>query len=401
MKNKLFFVTLFASILCVSQPIWAVTDSAKRTLLRMVGDTISFSANLEIFVSLNDVRYADIDTIWIKKIKNKSKAIDGKHFYTRQEIVRKEYIIGKQFYVLDVREQKRLYSPENIDVYLLDIESKKIIIWSYKGFENSYTRIISKKLNRNSLSPDDDLYYYNNQQYAKDDYRGYTQVKCVESISYYQADDFLTEKTLMTLVDFLGGNQYNCSDKNMVISAPEFAQRKIRTLQKLKSEGEYTFVLSKIEKPKNQSIRYGEFQEIASKYLYEDNVISILWFGTREEFVFLLKNNSDNSLKIVWDEASFINENNGASRIVHKGVNKARLNEMQPPTVVPKGTELNDIIVPVDRIDKNLIDSIGKHNPERDGQNVKVLLPVEIKGVVNEYIFTFDLVWKYKYPELQ
>lgn len=115
----------------------------------------------------------------------------------------------------------------------------------------------------------------------------------------------------------------------------------------------------------------------------------------------IYKNNSESSLKVVWDEAAFVNENNESGRIIHKGVAKGNANESQTPTVVLKGTELSDLIAPVDRLDNWLIPHIGVQDPKMNGKTVKILLPIEIKGVVNEYIFTFDIVWRYAYPKLQ
>ena len=42
-----------------------------------------------------------------------------------------------------------------------------------------------------------------------------------------------------------------------------------------------------------------------------------------------------------------------------------------------------------------------RYDPSLEGAYVKVLLPIEIQGVINEYIFTFEMHWEYDYPDLQ
>ena len=52
-----------------------------------------------------------------------------------------------------------------------------------------------------------------------------------------------------------------------------------------------------------------------SKFTYKDNVIDIMIFADRSNFNFVLQNISESSIKIVWDEAVFVNFD--ASRNYH------------------------------------------------------------------------------------
>ena len=51
------------------------------------------------------------------------------------------------------------------------------------------------------------------------------------------------------------------------------------------------------------------------------------------------------------------------------------------------------------------IRNFGQRVSESDinvvGKTIKVLLPIEIAGVVNEYVFCFTIGWKFTYPEYQ
>ena len=63
-------------------------------------------------------------------------------------------------------------------------------------------------------------------------------------------------------------------------------------------------------------------------FFYEDNIISILIMGGKKQFEFSLTNKMTNSIKIVWDEASLVDENNMVSKVVHKGVKYINTQEM-------------------------------------------------------------------------
>jgi hypothetical protein len=125
-----------------------------------------------------------------------------------------------------------------------------------------------------------------------------------------------------------------------------------------------------------------------------------------KECNFVLKNKSNNTIKVVWDDVSFIDENNLASKIFHNGVRYIDANNSQPSTSIPKGAELVDLLAPTNKIRnyngwyrENLINHNNMFNSNLVGRYLKILLPIEVKGVVNEYEFTFKINWKYSNPE--
>ena len=77
--------------------------------------------------------------------------------------------------------------------------------------------------------------------------------------------------------------------------------------------GLYIFNLTEVERPQSASERYGE-QKIINfnngngiSYTYEDELIRIVWFPSSTAFSFILENKSDYSIKIIWDDASYVN----------------------------------------------------------------------------------------------
>lgn len=178
-------------------------------------------------------------------------------------------------------------------------------------------------------------------------------------------------------------------------------------------QGFYNVGLQEVERPENTKERYGEskivnFQEEGkTKYSYEDEMIKIVWLPLSTQFAFTLQNKTDHSIKIIWDEAVYVNENSSSGRIMHSGVKYIDRNNSQPPTVVVKNANIDDMIVPTDKV--TYISGVGWSTnpmfPNRAmtqeelnilsqgyiGKTVQVLLPLQIEDTVNEYIFSFKV----------
>lgn len=107
-----------------------------------------------------------------------------------------------------------------------------------------------------------------------------------------------------------------------------------------------------------------------------------------------MENKSDNSIKIIWDEAVYIDEDNSSLRVIHSGVKYVDGEKAQPLTVIAKKTKINDLVTPVDNIyysdgswGKLPLFSVQKSA----GKTVKILLPIQIQETINEYIFSFKI----------
>lgn len=173
--------------------------------------------------------------------------------------------------------------------------------------------------------------------------------------------------------------------------------------------GSYYSVLSKVEKPADDSIRYGESTVIedegVSKYSYVDNVLSIIIFGTSEKFSFVLRNLSDNSIKVVWNEAVFVDMDGATSKIMHAGTKYSQRDGDQPASVIIKGAKLEDVATPTANVYYSelfkewMTRSMFPKEPGLSG-TVRLMLPIQIKDTINEYIFEFDINYSYNHPEL-
>lgn len=181
-------------------------------------------------------------------------------------------------------------------------------------------------------------------------------------------------------------------------------------------KGKYVSLLSNVEKPANPEIRYGETtvipsEDAVSKFSYKDNVIDILIFGVRDGFDFVLQNISGSTIKIIWDEAVFVNFDGSTEKVMHKGTKYAERNESQPPTTIIKNAKWEDSVTPTNLVyyyestNKYLKSGWQTHSlyPREKGLEpgqVMLMLPIQIKDVVNEYIFVFDVKYVFENPEL-
>ncbi len=185
---------------------------------------------------------------------------------------------------------------------------------------------------------------------------------------------------------------------------------KVRSIFTEAKSGRYIAKLSSVEKPSNPEIRYGgkslsSQDNGISKFLYEDNVISIIIFATPSQFSFELKNVSDNTLKIIWDEAVIVDVEGSSNKVMHKGIKYSARNESQPASTIIKGSSLDDLAAPTDKVYYSEYakewrnGSMFPSKPELTDKKLTLMLPIQIKDVINEYIFVFDLEYVKNHPE--
>ncbi len=65
---------------------------------------------------------------------------------------------------------------------------------------------------------------------------------------------------------------------------------------------------------------------------------------------FFLVNKSNEVVRIIWDESSFIEGTGQSSKVFHNGVTIKDRSQSLPPSVVPPGANLSESIVPNDRV---------------------------------------------------
>ena len=184
-------------------------------------------------------------------------------------------------------------------------------------------------------------------------------------------------------------------------------------------KGSYKTALVKVEKPEDTTNRYGETKTIqdagVDKFSYNDSIIDITIFGTKEQFNFTLKNISNHSLKLIWNEAAFVGLDGATSKIMHVGTKYSQRESDQPATVIIKGAKIEDLATPTANVYYDEGYKIGystygngwktksmlpQEYKGKEAGGIRLMLPIQVKDVVNEYTFVFRVYYTYDHPEL-
>ena len=177
----------------------------------------------------------------------------------------------------------------------------------------------------------------------------------------------------------------------------------------------YSVGLSSVESPADAKQQFGETkvvtfnEEGVSKYRYEDDYINIVWYVGLKQFNFTLNNKSGHSLKINWDDISFVDTEGQVGRVMHSGVKYSERNNSQPATTVPKGASISDILLPTENVyfvsgqyggwRENYLLPCVYQTPEAFnagasslvGKTMTIMMPIMIENVQNDYTFTFNI----------
>ena len=177
----------------------------------------------------------------------------------------------------------------------------------------------------------------------------------------------------------------------------------------------YNVGLSEVESPADAKQQFGETKVLTvdedgiSKYRFEDDYIDILWTVSSKQFNFTLRNKSGHTLKINWDDISYVDINGQVGRVMHSGVKYIDRNESQPSSTVPKGASISDILLPTDNVyyvsgqyggwkEKYLFPRVYNSQeefkagaPKMVGKTMTIMMPIMIENVQNDYTFTFNI----------
>lgn len=167
-----------------------------------------------------------------------------------------------------------------------------------------------------------------------------------------------------------------------------------------------------VERPENYNLRYSEkvMLEFVSN-VYEDELLKIT-VSYHQVCFFTIENKSEHSIKLIWDAVVYIDTNRISHKCVPSTVSYATRNQSQLPAVIaPRSIYITEVL-PVDYItfDGEKVVGFFPHEsqkvgsePERgkEGLEAKVkpyigktfglLLPIQIKDVVNEYLLTIKI----------
>jgi hypothetical protein len=168
---------------------------------------------------------------------------------------------------------------------------------------------------------------------------------------------------------------------------------------------QYDFKFSSVE---NLNKEQYSIAKIDSGYFYSDNNFEIEIYASSDRyFDFKIKNKSGTTLKIIWDNAAYVNYDNVSSNIIHTGIKFSEKNAHQIPSIIVKNSIVEEEIAPINCIEYtddgwsvipitkrdtfNSIQEIQKNKAEIEGKHVQLLLPIQKNDSIIEYLFDFEI----------
>lgn len=186
----------------------------------------------------------------------------------------------------------------------------------------------------------------------------------------------------------------------------------------------YDYELSSVQRPANARQRYGA-QTLTktadsgiTKYTFQDDLVSAILVPSTTRIALRLQNKTDHSIRVVWNDAAFVDEDGKSSPIMHVGVKYTECSGSKAVSVVVQHAMLDDEAIPCAGVSFSsgwsvypivwggpipLTDTATKFPAERQarvGKHVKLLLPLQVEDVTNDYLFEF-VITGYKVSEFR
>ncbi len=197
--------------------------------------------------------------------------------------------------------------------------------------------------------------------------------------------------------------------------------------------GTYNISLQQADRPAVADAKYGNVnispltENGRNKYVFEDEMVGITWDAEADDLSALFVNKTSSPIKIIWDDAAYIDENGVSHRIIHSGIKYSEKDKPQLPTKIAPNGKIEDAIIPTNLvyfeegyygendfkagrwIEKPLFeycriggneDSAIRLLQSNVDKTFQILLPLNIEKIVYDYVFTFrvkDYIYKGRY----
>ena len=172
--------------------------------------------------------------------------------------------------------------------------------------------------------------------------------------------------------------------------------------------GAFRTYLAKVEKPENPEIKYGQIEVVkdsVEKYSYEDEIMKITIHGDATKFNFILENKTTYTLSFPWERAIFVDMLGYTSKVMHNGIKYSEKESSLPASTIIRGAKLKDVAIPTENVNYSeslkewTVGSMYPQEPTDELYKVQLMLPIQVKDVVNDYIFSFDIRYVPNHPE--
>ena len=138
------------------------------------------------------------------------------------------------------------------------------------------------------------------------------------------------------------------------------------------------------------------------RYRYEDNLVRTIWSASEAGFELTLYNASDKSIMISWEQGLYLDYDNIGHRLLISSTKDADKDKPQAvSTIAPRGN-LVETIGSADHVSQSSVLGVYARSPllptdyasavRYNGKEMKLILPITIDGVVNNYEHTFKVI---------
>ena len=130
---------------------------------------------------------------------------------------------------------------------------------------------------------------------------------------------------------------------------------------------------------------------------YEDEFVRFTWDFPDDQMAvigFRLENKTDSQIKILWNEASYVDPSGTTQEIFHEGMNSFEAETVMQPTVVPSKAQTESAILPRQHVRATAYGAEFAPLVARDAteeKTVRVILPLKYKDKVARYDFHFGI----------
>lgn len=185
-------------------------------------------------------------------------------------------------------------------------------------------------------------------------------------------------------------------------------------------EALYTFNLTNVHRSEQVIKQYGEGKYTPENLVFEDELLKVTLLPQETGIGVCIENKSDKTIKVVWDECSYMDIDRTAHRVLHLGARLIHSDQIQPVSAIARGAKLEDLIVPADYAEwvtsKDIFGNVsskwqispllpklplygGEANEnqfkqriaEINGKTISVLLSLQIEEVKNDYLFILSV----------
>ena len=136
--------------------------------------------------------------------------------------------------------------------------------------------------------------------------------------------------------------------------------------------------------------------------IYEDANIKAEFALSKSRFGFALSNKTDGPIRVDWNQIAYVDPLGDSHKVIHEGVRYMTRNETLPPSVVPPGARISDVIVPSDLVSLRSIGGwevaeplpgpeVGLKVLKLKGKTISFFIPLDIDGSVKNYNFVFSI----------